>query len=260
MSRLWYIPLLHDTSDELEHYIDENGLRLRGLGPVSRINILVGATNSGKSRFMRGLIKTPTDKLLSLDPNVPDPNRGLSACWRLARTDLHVQITINPRSREYDPKTHRLESAWLAQQLASLQTTDPETYRLTRGDFTKVHSWLEADLRSTTTGKATNEQRARLKQFMEKFRFFLWALASGQADKEWFDLEGNRPSECIQKDIKLVADFIEAICSANYSTIAPRKVYIPVLRTAVPLREISTSNTNLRFKVDPFVKTTKWPK
>jgi hypothetical protein len=239
-----YIPLVKETGEELEHYIDQYGGKLSAFGPISRINILVGATNSGKSRFMRGLIKTSTEKLLSLPPDAPDPNRALSACWRLARTDFHVQIIINPNSREYDPETHPLHSAWLAQQLASLRTAGPQTHHLTKHDFSKVLNWLRPGLAGAV------EQREHLRQFMLKFRLVLQASDSSQADREWFNLAGNELDESTKEDIKLVADFIESLCpsdvttqTACYSSISPRKIYVPVFRTAVQLKRVSTQDT-----------------
>ena len=36
-------------------FSDENGSALRELGPIGRLNIIVGPNNSGKSRLMRGI-------------------------------------------------------------------------------------------------------------------------------------------------------------------------------------------------------------
>ena len=47
-----------DISSSGAGYYNKKEIALRSFGPISNVNIFVGANNSGKSRFLRGLLKS----------------------------------------------------------------------------------------------------------------------------------------------------------------------------------------------------------
>ncbi len=72
-----YVPLAssHAVFARGGNYVDEVGDRLDGFGPIRAVNILIGPNNSGKSRFMRGLLANTVFEL------APGPFEG----WRHAK-------------------------------------------------------------------------------------------------------------------------------------------------------------------------------
>ncbi|WP_139423340.1 AAA family ATPase [Chryseobacterium mulctrae] len=51
--------IIFSNKIDFESYFNENDSALHRLQDLSNINILIGANNSGKSRFIRNLLKTP---------------------------------------------------------------------------------------------------------------------------------------------------------------------------------------------------------
>jgi hypothetical protein len=242
MEKLQYIQTIKDTGEELEHYIDQDGERLSILGPISRVNILVGATNSGKSRFMRGLAKSPSYVSFSLDPRIAHPSSILNICTRLSRKKFRIVIEVNPEGREYDPETLNIDSPWLMQRLKSAKRgRKPET-SLTQRDFSQVRGLLEQEL---TDGTDAQRRRSMLDDLAQAYRFALQTSDCSTVAREWLSIQ---EEEGLTKDtiesIGTVLEFIEALSSSKSTRLSPLEVvYIPVLRTAVPLKGVSTSDT-----------------
>lgn len=246
MEKLQYIQTIRETGEELEHYIDQDGEKLSTFGPISRVNILVGTTNSGKSRFMRGLVKSPSYVLLSTDPSIVHPSSILNICKRLSRKKFLIRIEVNLEGGEYDEEALTKEFPWLAPHLRSAKKKGemPELC-LTQRDFLTIGSWLNQEYTDSRSGRERQKRRVRLNDLAQKYRFALRTSDCNTADEEWFSLH---KKEELTKDtiesIETVLEFIEALPSFNPQMLTPSKVvYIPVLRTAVFLKGISTSNS-----------------
>jgi hypothetical protein len=242
MSQLQYIQTIKDIGEELNHYIDREGQRLSTFGPISGINILIGPTNSGKSRFIRGLFRSPHYVRFLLDPHTPNPNIVLNLCTSLSRQEFHILIVVNPESREYDSKALTIDSPWLRQQLQSASRGKKLESNLTPHDFRAIRGQLEQDLGKSGDSTQAQRRRIRLSEFVQQYRIALRPSDYNTADCELLrsHLEGLTPD--IMEDIETVLGFIDALPSTHQHT-PPQKVYIPVLRTAAFLRGISTSDT-----------------
>jgi hypothetical protein len=247
MEELQYITIKHtekDTGKELEHYIDQDGERLSIFGPISRVNILVGATNSGKSRFMRGLIKSSGYFCFYLDPRIAHPGSILNICTRLSRKEFHILINVNPEGREYDPEALTKEFPWLAQDLRAAKQGKVPEFHLKPQDFLRIKGQLMQDL-TEAGGTARQNRRDYLNNLVQKYRFALRESSRNEADREWFSLQKQGLTRDTIESIETVLEFIEALSSSNpHKVTPPEVVYIPVLRTVVPLKEISTSDTS----------------
>lgn len=91
-----FIQLIHYDGNELKHYVDQDGQVLKFFGPISRVNILVGATNSGKSRFMRGLAKNSPYKGFLIESDNPAPQYILNLVQQLKAINFKIRIVLNP--------------------------------------------------------------------------------------------------------------------------------------------------------------------
>lgn len=56
--------LLNNDDKNIENYYDYLGNKLLNIGPLKKLNLLVGTNNSGKSRFIRNLIKKTSKAVL----------------------------------------------------------------------------------------------------------------------------------------------------------------------------------------------------
>jgi hypothetical protein len=240
-----YIQTIRDTGEELEHYIDQDGERLSFFGPISRVNILVGATNSGKSRFMRGLMRSPGYISFSLDPNTPNPSRILNICAHLSREKFHILLRVNPGGREYDPETSTVGSPWLAQQLPrSAKQDQPLELPLMPRDFLKIRQLLIEELTELDGGTRRQQRQSSLNDFVQQYQFALQTSDHRTADREWSSVQEEGLTKDTAESVETVLGFIEVALPLELQKLTPPKVvYIPVLRTAVPLKEVSTSNT-----------------
>lgn len=244
MDKLQYIQTMKNVGAELEHYVDEDGQRLSVFGPVSRVNILVGPTNSGKSRFMRGLIKGVGYAASWHDPSSADPGTVLNTCTRLSRQDFHILARVNPDSREYDPDTLSVDSPWLLQQLQSASTGNVLEIHLTPRDFRALRGQLEQELTDPTSSTQRSKRRARLGELVEKYRLGLPMTDVSCDDFNLLTFEGTPLSEDVAESILTVIKFIDQLSLKEPQELQPTKVYIPVLRTAVPLEGSGSSSTD----------------
>lgn len=239
-----YIQTIKDTGEELKHYIDQDGERLSIFGPISRVNILIGATNSGKSRFMRGLVKSPSYVGFPLGPSIAHPSSVLNVCTRLSNKDFHILIKANPESREHDPEALAKEFPWMAQYLRPTKKGEIPELHLTGRNFSSIKELLRQELMDPISGSKAQQRRGQLNDLAQKYQFALQTSGPSTADREWFSLRKDRLTEDVIEDIKTVLEFVEASPSPRARNITPLKiVYIPVLRTAVALKEANTSNT-----------------
>lgn len=244
MEKLQYIQTIKDTGEELEHYIDQDGERLSTFGPISRVNILVGATNSGKSRFMRGLAKTPGYVSFSCDPNIASPNSVLNTCRRLSRAEFHILMKINPEGREYDPGQPSKESSWLTCHLKSAKRGQVLEIVLTQRDFSTIRGLLEQELTNPVGGTERQRRRGKLNDLAQNYRYALRPSECFTADREWFTLQEEGLTGDTIESIEAVLEFIGALLPSYPRELTPSKiVYVPVLRTAVFLKGVSTSDS-----------------
>jgi predicted ATPase len=244
MEKLQYIQTMQDTGEELANYVDENGERLSTFGPILRVNILVGATNSGKSRFMRGLAKSPGYVSFPLDPSVARPDSMLSACEGLSHKQFQIDVEANLESHEYDLAALVTELPWLEEILKPAQA-GPQQMTLKQHDFRRIKSLLVQELTKPGGGTDANRRRAILSNYVQAYRFALQTPDGRIADKEWLSLRKEGLTEDSIRRIEGVLNFVEALLTPPHTCkiTPPEVVYIPVLRTAVPLKEISTSDT-----------------
>jgi len=84
-----------------------------------------------------------------------------------------------------------------------------------------------------------------LSTFVQQYRLALQTPDHDTADREWFILQEKELTEDAAKNIETVLEFIEALLSSNLpqQLPSPKTIYIPVLRTTLLLKKISTSDT-----------------
>ena len=239
-----YIQIFRHNGEELGHYIDQDGCKLRSFGSVSHVNILVGATNSGKSRFMRGLAKNSPYKSITLDLGLPTPQYILNLCQKLKDENFSVRIVVNPHGNAIanDPKIlGQIKSAWLAQQLKrSKNGQKPREHNWDARIFSTILGFLEPLFGDLETNDS--QQLHGVKANIEWVQFGI--KEPDELDKEWCLIERNNLTQAIVDDIKEVIDFCEILSDEILNRYYPKQViYVPVLRTAMILKEISPTKS-----------------
>jgi hypothetical protein len=231
-----YIQTMADVGEELDNYIDQDGERLSTLGPIGRVNILIGPTNSGKSRFMRGLARSSRFICVSIDPSAPHPNHALNSCKRLFSEKYRITIEIDRTQPGFDESTLTEDYGWLARHVRPARQDKTSRILLNAHDFRHIAGLLERKLVDPTRSTKTSRDWEELSQFAESYRFGLQASKSGDTDVEWITLHRSGLTEEALDSIEGVLRFIESLSDRVSVECTPRKVvYIPVLRTAVAL-------------------------
>lgn len=242
MDKLKYLFFFQAPSHELEHYINQYNKKLTNLGPISQVNILVGATNSGKSRLMRGILKTSPYKFLTVSPLAADPDLALDTCIQLSRIPFEIQLTIGQKS---SPEIS-VDANSLAQEKSPMETNGPRALTYATSDFKNIHRLLQQEISDTGVSTATNERRNTLIQLVEKYHLLLDTLDKSYSKREEFHFSGDELGENTKRNIKTVIDFVIGLCSfdpAENIPFEPSKIYLPVYRTAIQLKIASKSDT-----------------
>src|SRR5262245_59997261 len=115
------------TVKEAVHYRGENLRSLDSLGPLSSVNLFVGATNTGKSRLMRALAKCPL-YLLSKSPPVHGSMARLEELAGLLKEQsfrLRVQIDTS-----YPINSNKLPLPEFNKRLERVQQLQPAGVKL----------------------------------------------------------------------------------------------------------------------------------
>lgn len=87
-----------------EAYTEETGASLRTLGPLSRVNIIVGANNAGKSRLMRALASRKRHVLVTGD-ELARFDRVLGILERLAQNNTTTKLVFSPEGSNNPNRT-----------------------------------------------------------------------------------------------------------------------------------------------------------
>jgi len=87
-------------------FVDEDGVELRELGPISRLNLIVGSNNAGKSRLMRAIAKMVT---LVLHNQPSNYSKALTALAEL-RSALPLEGEWQPPEPSLDWISNALRS------------------------------------------------------------------------------------------------------------------------------------------------------
>lgn len=243
MGKLEYIRTLKDVGEELENYIDEDGEKLSTFGPISRVNILVGATNSGKSRFMRGILRASDYVILSFDPGVAHPSRMLNLCKSLSQKDFRLQIEISPEAEGYDQEALAQDMPWLEKAVSSLAKRTQLVCDLrARREFLKIRTLLEREYGDPELGTRATRRRNELGDLAQPYQFTLETLSHRIVAREWLKVHTEAFNEEVISSIQEVLEFIGALPSPIARRVHPQQlIYIPTLRTAVSVGGFSTS-------------------
>lgn len=146
---------------------------ISGFGPLGRINILVGATNAGKSRFLRMLAQSRRFVLQSEKTNASIAD--LKICpWLLSKTDgeIRFQITNNSGHSAEGPHAFHGLPPWARTALEGLRSGINEVQTFDSTFFSESKYIFESviDNYYTTPNKPMNMSTQDM-----KLRMFLWA-------------------------------------------------------------------------------------
>ncbi|MBL7202530.1 MAG: AAA family ATPase [Anaerolineae bacterium] len=215
----WYIQTLVGMGDELAAYLAADNQPLHSFGPIARINILVGATNSGKSRFLRGLARSSSYGLFNERNAIDQLSSALDACEAVSKLQFSSSVAV--MSAHYDtPRT----SGWRVKDPGAA-VRDRVTFVWEPNRFLEIKEQLQAVLQPADLD-AQQAARQPVMDSMARLTPLMRTISSGRA-----------PKSCHFELIELIYGYLESLTSSEPPTVVhPPKVYIPVLRSAVFLR------------------------
>ncbi len=213
-------PYLRIDEQHFTGYIDARiGEPLRWLGPLARINVLVGATNAGKSRFLRALAREA--------PYVAVPKRALptlraltTLCERWGTTEERIPLRFMGSSEPHVPPANASTFIREIHRLAE-QVNDYGQFTYDAELFRRVSQAVERTLGHPSSDTATMEAYASL----ETRRRWLARLREVPGVSAGF--------EAALRELRGLLERWIAVAPCDVAT--PDRIYIPTLRSAVRL-------------------------
>lgn len=226
------------------NYVDPtNDKPLEMFGPISSINVLVGANNSGKSRFLRGLLKTEKHLLIDSEAyyaslrTIKQKIEKLQAEYTDANF-IRFEIPKNTNIKE----DHLLNDShrYLIEMIEKSGKVN-STVTLNRDYLRRIGSSLEQMLLGQQEIIA---EISKLRQFFHELNVFI-ALVDEPSYKLNQAVQNRTINGSINKNkvrkidwdsIKEVVINLKLILGINYHKVVPTKrLYIPILRTSSSL-------------------------
>lgn len=189
------------------------------LGPLAHINVLVGATNAGKSRFLRALAREAPFVIVP-EEALPVLAALTALCARWGQTDERLPMQFMGSSR---PRVT----------LANTSTYAQEIYRLAEpvdnhGQFTydaELFRWVSKAVERTLGHPPDESATIEAYAGLETRRRWLARLPEGSGVSAEF-------RNALRELCDLLARWVDL---APLGIDAPRRIYIPTLRSAVRL-------------------------
>ncbi len=203
-------------------------------GPTDKVNIFVGANNSGKSRFLRGLIKS--NKIILVNnlhfetilKEIQEISKKITAIFS-NNDNPEFSYNYDNRAAKAIDDSHK----WLMEHsLASVNAVNFDSDYFNSLIETIKLEWLsdEKNFYISLTRKI-NEISLLLK-------ITLLHRQSSQYDFSSYNLEiSNIINIPIQENLKKLVKFLEELSYIEVKVADPLKLYIPILRTATTLLE-----------------------
>ncbi|MBK8901539.1 MAG: AAA family ATPase [Anaerolineaceae bacterium] len=238
IEKVHYIQTFLNVGEELKNYHDQDSHELEVFGPYTRVNIFVGATNSGKSRLMRGLAKSAPFNVLSLDPELGHPHSFFSTCFYLRQQDFRISINTNSEKRSLQNEDQDILAQLSPHVLKHIRRFNGRTSRTTiNGPFFQQ---FEDEFRAWLAGNRPNDQN-QIREFEYKAELITIAINTlSKNDEEWIKIEKQNLTSDIEEKMRSLASYFEALTINSLNQISPPKiVYIPTLRTATWLNGVT---------------------
>jgi hypothetical protein len=220
-----YIQLLAETAfsePEKLRFCDDEGAALVQFGPVSRINLIVGANNSGKSRLLRELFKLPNYAYWEDRSVIPGVAGGLNF--------LNSETQHSKRTVRYNTFTNHLN-------FSRLFVTDFNHNVEANGDAWRQHAKSIAALLGSNSSEETEKR-------LQRFGTHLACFAAEDPDS------GIRATahEGTQEIWKAVWPALKPFVIGQQAIHASvennqKRIFVPILRSAWHLHDQLQPNT-----------------
>ncbi len=259
IEKVHYIQTFLNVGEELKNYHDQDGHDLEVFGPYTRVNIFVGATNSGKSRLMRGLAKSAPFNVLSLDPELGHPHSFFSTCLYLQRQDFRISINTNPEKRSFKNEEQDILAQLSPHVLKHIRRFNGRKNRtIISGPYFEQ---FENEFRTWLAGNRPNDDN-QIREFEYKAELIRIAINTlSKKDEEWIKIEKQNLTSDIEGKMRSLANFFEALNNNSLKQVIPPKiVYIPTLRTATWLSGVTDGNDKIGTAVSKNYKFNEKPR
>lgn len=230
---------LHEDFEETRFRTGPNCNKCNDIGPIAPLNLLVGANNSGKSRFMRSLIKSPHFFLGRSDTiSAVESLKSLQEYFEsIQTTNSQFTLEVSFHDTGSDQSNNR--------KFAECIRDYKKGRNSTKIDLAKIHTNIENILR--LFNQTINEEKQ--KQFIKaatdaRLELVVLFLAIKHKSKNRvhpYDFRFNRgpfvfhfieqrvSTEIFEKMLE-IRNSVRTISKARLR--APQKIYIPALRSA----------------------------
>jgi hypothetical protein len=228
-----HVQIRLNFADDLTNYRSSaDSLPLDTIGPLDRVNLFVGATNSGKSRIMRALAKSDCYTLFDSPLECSELYALLDLSKRLSNASFSIDLSFNNQISDVfytDNSERKQRYAALTRSIGGREyLRTPRNDRLTNEQLKHLPAQLEKGF-STQTGPT-----ADLESLLFKFAFVGFLTEKG-FDNRRFGCQLSGFSETASKEFLSFAKCIERVITIGREHQIPRRIYVPVLRTGVRL-------------------------
>lgn len=258
------------SEDDTNAISEENPIY--SFGPLGVINIFVGATNAGKSRFLRSLAKAENYQFYSKELYQAVSN--LKSCVRwFAKSNETIHFSINNHNG------HQISGApivlynmpgWIKEALAGVQSRSNYDLEINSDFFTKFADLVEHDVALQFSKEDAEKKRieGNPHQLQKEFTIALWArnllrgellarIADQKKQSNGAIYYPDQPESFIRRGSPYLSFPIDSVSSTwqdkylqlldsweylryneeVFSEKPPQRIYIPTLRSAVSLSD-----------------------
>jgi AAA ATPase domain len=222
------------SDHEKQRFRDDKGIQLAQFGPVARINLVVGANNSGKSRLLRELFKLPNYTYWPTPELVQQLHAAITALDELSTVPTrHIEITEHAQTGAYADFFGWVEVSRELKVVALDETTRNAAIKILRqlSDFT------------------TNVQAPPP---LTQIPLIAAACVANDQGSGIYGADQGKPSDVWAKLRTAIEPFLKKRTLAVDTNESPQKTFVPVLRSAWPL----VSDGGARENDDVFSRTT----
>lgn len=235
-----YIRIDDNTHSDINDsgYFLEDKEKFDEFGPISNLNIFVGANSSGKSRFLRGILKTPNNLSLfqgSINNWIQTIKSSIEACRDKAYTPNGTTLSFEYNFNHNLNYTHPNESL---QYLVN---------RRQNTNYLNISYNLNRDYFENTQAQISNFARTNLNELSQIIAIHIHVLTLGlNILRGEIKTDNNRHTGLfvtmdyfgeshVNEFTKKMEELLEVLksLSISYEVFTPaEKIYIPILRTA----------------------------
>jgi len=251
-------------------------------GPIGRINIFVGATNAGKSRFLRGIAKTHQHQFFASSATYDTMWNLLTRLQWLIRSD--ETLTFRVKQSGYStyngaPQVFSDTHDWMKNALSGIKVSTDVDFKVDVESLRMLYSVVLQFLGARVTNKPFHDAdlaKSDLYPFIWVRNLMRGEVEARQADDERqqrssgyltpLSMRGGAKSRFLAFDVDKVTqewqknflsfwDAFESLANNDVTKLVepPERFYIPTLRSAISLRDESGK----RLAYDIFEVTTR---